>query len=46
MYLRETTTVKDRAGNDVLIYKDEAHKYAEWNKPKAAPKPKPKPAAK
>ncbi len=38
--MRETTTVKDRAGNDVLIYKDEEHLYAEYNKPKAKTKPK------
>ena len=34
----ETTTVKDKAGNDVLINKCDEHLYAEFNKPKAKKK--------
>lgn len=40
----ETMTVKDKAGNDVLINKSDESLYAEWNKPKAKAKPKAKKA--
>ena len=43
----ETITVKDKAGNDVLINKCDEHLYAEFNKPKkASTKKKAKPKAK
>ena len=42
----ETVVVKDKAGNDVTVNKEDAPKYAEYNKPKAKPKAKAKTKAK
>jgi hypothetical protein len=34
----ETVTVKDKAGNDVIVNKEDAHLYSEFNKPKSKKK--------
>ena len=43
-----TVKVKDKAGNDVIVNKEDAHLYAEFNqsKPKAKKKPMSKKADK